>query len=159
MGQRYAEQVFDAGLVLLAADAFGGARRCVEMSVSYGMLREQFGRKIGSFQGVKHQIADMAVDVEPARGLSWYAAYAYDRAPQERSRAASAAKAHVCDVFMRAARQMIEIHGGIGYTWGFDAHIWLKRAQFDFACLGTPSRHRDRQARAAGWADGQTRAS
>lgn len=141
----------DAALVLLAADAFGGASRCLDMAVAYAKTREQFGRAIGAFQGVKHQLANMAVDVEPARGLFWYAAYVYDAAPDELPRMAAAAKAHLGDVFMQAARLTIEIHGGIGYTWEHDAQIYFKRAMFDFAYFGAPSRHRDRQAALAGW--------
>lgn len=146
-----ASDAVDAMLVLIAADAFGGALQCLDRSVAYAKMREQFGRPIGAFQGIKHQLADMAVDVEPARGLYWYAAYAYDNAPAERSRMASAAKAHIADVFRAASRLMIEVHGGIGYTWDCDAQIWFKRSQFDFAYFGVPARHRDRQAALAGW--------
>lgn len=141
----------DAALILIAADAFGGARRCLDMSADYAKTREQFGRRIGSFQAIKHQLANMAVEVEPARGLYWYAAYAFDSVPEDRSRMAAAAKAHICDVFMQAARQMVEIHGGIGFTWDHDAQIYFKRALFDFAYLGTPSSHRGRYAEMAGW--------
>jgi alkylation response protein AidB-like acyl-CoA dehydrogenase len=121
------------------------------MASAYAQQREQFGRPIGGFQGLKFQLADMAVDVEPARGLYWYAAHAYDHVPAERSRMAAAAKAHLCDVYMKAARTMIEVYGGIGYTWEFDAHLYFRRAMFDYAWLGTPAEHRDRQAALAAW--------
>jgi alkylation response protein AidB-like acyl-CoA dehydrogenase len=146
-----AAALVDAALVLLAADAFGGANACLTMASTYAQQREQFGRPIGSFQGLKFQLADMAVDVEPARGLYWYAAHAYDHVPAERSRMAAAAKAHLCDVYMKAARTMIEVYGGIGYTWEFDAHLYFRRAMFDYAWLGTPAEHRDRQAALAAW--------
>jgi alkylation response protein AidB-like acyl-CoA dehydrogenase len=146
-----APRIVDAALILLAADAFGGASRCLEMAVEYARTREQFGQPIGLFQGLKFQLADMAVEVEPARGLYWYAAHAYDHIPADARRAAAAAKAHLTDMFMQAARDTIEAHGGIGYTWEHDAQIFFKRAMLDYAWLGTPSLHRDRQARFNAW--------
>jgi alkylation response protein AidB-like acyl-CoA dehydrogenase len=146
-----AAEVVDAALVLLAADAFGGATRLLQMASGYAKVREQFGGPIGRFQGLKHQLANLAVDVEPARGLWWYAAWAQDRDAPDRVRVAALAKAHLGDVFMQAARTAIEAHGGIGYTWEYDAQIWFKRAMFDFAYLGVPSGHRERAAQLAGW--------
>jgi alkylation response protein AidB-like acyl-CoA dehydrogenase len=146
-----ADRLMDAALVLLAADAFGGASRLLEMSSDYARTREQFGGPIGRFQGLKHQLANMAVEVEPARGLYWYAAYAHDRRTPDAGRVAALAKAHLGDVFMQTARAAIEAHGGIGYTWEYEAQIWFKRAMFDFAFLGAPSRHREYAARLAGW--------
>ncbi|HXX49448.1 MAG TPA: acyl-CoA dehydrogenase family protein [Myxococcota bacterium] len=144
-------RVRDAGLVLLAADAFGGAQKLLEMSVEYAKTRQQFGVTIGSFQGLKHQLANMAVEVEPARGLYWYAAHAFDRVPAESARSAALAKAHLTQVFMQAARDSVEAHGGIGFTWECDVQIYFKRAMFDRAFLGTPSVHRERAAALAGW--------
>jgi len=146
-----AEALVDAALVLTAADAFGGARRLLDMSVDYAKTREQFGGPIGRFQGLKHQLANMAVEVEPARGLYWYAAYAFDHGAPDARRVAALAKAHLGDVYMQTARAAVEAHGGIGYTWEYDAQIWFKRAMFDFAYLGAPSRHREHAARLAGW--------
>ena len=146
-----ADRVVDAALVLLAADAFGGASRLLEMSTDYAKTREQFGGPIGRFQGLKHQLANMAVEVEPARGLYWYAAHAYDQQSPDSTRVAALAKAHLGDVFMQTARAAIEAHGGIGYTWAYDAQIWFKRAMFDFAYLGAPSRHREHAAQLSGW--------
>jgi alkylation response protein AidB-like acyl-CoA dehydrogenase len=141
----------DAALVLLAADAFGGARRCVDMAVAHALEREQFGTVIGRFQGLKHQLANMATEVEPARGLYWYAAYAFDAVPAEAERTAALAKAHIGDRFLRAARDATEAHGGIGYTWEYPLHVWLKRAVFDCMFLGSPTVHRRRSAALAGW--------
>ena len=93
----------------------------------------------------------MAAEVEPARGLYWYAAHAHDIGADDRARVAALAKAHLGDVFMQAGRTAVEAHGGIGFTWEHDAQIWFKRAMFDFAYLGAPSRHRDRAAQMAGW--------
>ncbi len=150
-GAEAAPRVRDAGLALIAADAFGGASRCVEMSVAYAKEREQFGVTIGHFQALKHQLANMAAEVEPARGLYWYAAHAWDALPDESPRASALAKAHVTARFEQAARDAVEAHGGIGFTWEGDIQIWLKRAVFDRTYLGTPAVHRERAARLAGW--------
>jgi alkylation response protein AidB-like acyl-CoA dehydrogenase len=141
----------DAALVLLAADAFGGASRCVAMSVDYAKLRRQFGVPIGQFQALKHQLAEMAVDIEPARALYWYAAHAWDRLPGHSARSAAQAKAHLAERFLSIARRTVEAHGGIGYTWECDVQIFVKRAMFDFGYLGAPSGHRARAADLAGW--------
>jgi len=141
----------DAALVLLSADAFGGARHCLDSAVAYALEREQFGTVIGRFQGLKHQLADMAVEVEPARGLYWYAAHAFDAVPADAGRMAALAKAHVTDIYQTAARSAVEVHGGIGYTWDYPLHVWLKRAVFDRMYLGSPSIHRRRSAELAGW--------
>jgi alkylation response protein AidB-like acyl-CoA dehydrogenase len=150
-GVSAAPRVRDAALVLLAADAFGGAARCVERSVEYARTREQFGVTIGHFQALKHQLADMALEVEPSRALWWFAGYAFDRAPEEAPRAAALAKAHLTDAFMQVARDTVEAHGGIGFTWECDVQIWFKRALFDRAFCGTPEVHRERAAKLAGW--------
>ena len=150
-GAPVAQRVRDAGLVLLAADAFGGASRLVEMSVEYAKTREQFGVTIGHFQALKHQLANMALEVEPARALHWYAAHAHDHAPEEAPRMAALAKAHLTDRFLQVARDAVEAHGGIGYTWECDVQIWFKRAIFDRSFLGSPAVHRERAAVLAGW--------
>ena len=121
------------------------------MCVEYARGREQFGRPIGAFQAVKHHLADMAVRTEPSRGLLWYAAYAFDALPKEAERTAALAKAHFTDRYMQTARNAVELHGGIGFTWECDVQIWFKRALFDRAYLGTPDHQRERCARLAGW--------
>ncbi len=146
-----AERVRDAGLVLLSADAWGGAWKLVETTVEYAKTREQFGQPIAEFQAVKHQLADLALEVEPARGLVWFAAHAFDHLPAESVRAAALAKSHATDRFMWAARRAIELHGGIGFTWQCDVQIWFKRAMFDRSFFGNPSAHRRRLARLSGW--------
>jgi alkylation response protein AidB-like acyl-CoA dehydrogenase len=93
----------------------------------------------------------MAIEIEPARGLVWYAAHAFDRVPQDAERFAALAKAHLCDRAMQIARDAVEAHGGIGFTWECDVQIWFKRCMFDRAFLGTPALHRERAARLAGW--------
>lgn len=146
-----AGRVRDVGLVLVAADAFGGARKLVDMSVEYAKSREQFGVTIGHFQALKHQLADMAIDIEPARALYWFAAHALDHVPDEATRTAAIAKSHLCDRYSQIARDATEAHGGIGYTWEGDTQIWFKRAMQDRVFLGTPRLHRDRAAKLAGW--------
>lgn len=141
----------DAALILLAADAFGGASRCVDMAVDYAKTREQFGQPIGQFQALKHQLADMAVEIEPARGLYWFAAHAWDHQPEQAERSAALAKAHLTDRYLQIARNTVEAHGGIGYTWEFDVQIFVKRALFDFSFCGAPAQHRARCAELAGW--------
>jgi alkylation response protein AidB-like acyl-CoA dehydrogenase len=150
-GPQAAARVRDLGLVLLAADAFGVAERLLDLSVDYAGTREQFGVTIGHFQALKHQLANMAVGIEPSRGLWWYAAHAQDRVPEDAERFAALAKAHVTDRAMELARDSVEAHGGIGFTWECDVQIWFKRALFDRAWLGTPELHRERVAELAGW--------
>lgn len=145
------QRVIDAGLVLIAADAYGGARRCLDMSRAYALQREQFGQPIGAFQAVKHQLADLATELEPSMSLYWYAAHAFDRIKEQSTRHAALAKAHLTDVFDRAARVATELHGGIGFTWEFDLHLWFRRAIFDRSFLGDAHYHRRRAADLAGW--------
>jgi alkylation response protein AidB-like acyl-CoA dehydrogenase len=141
----------DAALVLIAADAYGGSRRCLEMARDYALTREQFGQPIGAFQAVKHQLANLAVELEPSLSLWWYAAHALDRIPADAPRHAALAKAFSSDLFDRAARDSTELHGGIGFTWEYDLHLWLRRSIFDRAFFGDAHYHRSRAANLAGW--------
>jgi alkylation response protein AidB-like acyl-CoA dehydrogenase len=150
-GRDAAARVVDAGLVLLAADAFGAAWRMIELTRDYVSARRQFGQPLAQFQAVKHQLADLVTDTEPCRGLVWFAAHAFDHRPEEAARAAAAAKAHVTEAAMEVARGAFELHGGIGFTWECDLQFWFKRALFDRQLLGLPDLHRDRGAALAGW--------
>lgn len=145
------QRIRDAALVLIAADALGGAQRVADMSVAYAKERTQFGQPIGRFQGLKHQLAHMALDVEPARALVWYAAYAWDAQLPDASRAAAIAKAHLCEVYTRATRAAVAAHGGIGYTWEYGLHYWFRRSVYNRAWLGSPAEHRARAATMAEW--------
>jgi len=147
LGQR----LVDAALVLLAADALGGAETALSMAVDYAKQREQFGVVIGQFQGLKHQLANMALEVEPGRALVWYAAYAWDLGLPDASRVAAHAKAHLADRFASVTRAAVQAHGGIGYTWDYDLQIWFRRSLFDRAYVGAPSLHREGVAAMAGW--------
>jgi alkylation response protein AidB-like acyl-CoA dehydrogenase len=145
------QRTLDAGCILIAADAYGGSRRCLEMSVDYAKQRQQFGQIIGAFQAVKHQIANMAYELEPSLSLYWYAAHAFDRMRDQSARHAAMAKAHLTELFDRIARDATELHGGIGFTWEFDLHLWFRRAVFDRSFLGEAAVHRARAADLAGW--------
>ena len=148
-GWRTLARVVDAACVALAADSLGGAQRALEMAVDYAKVREQFGRPIGSFQAVKHMAAEMVSDVEPARSLVWYAAYAFDVLPREASRAAAMAKSRLSDVYTRTTSRAVQIHGGIGFTWEHDMHLWFKRAKWNEYAFGDATYHRERLAQLA----------
>jgi alkylation response protein AidB-like acyl-CoA dehydrogenase len=150
-GDPLAAKICDAALVLIAADALGGALHCMGISVAYAKEREQFGQPIGRFQGLKHQLAHMALDAEPARALVWYAAYAHDADLPDAPRAAAMAKAHLCDVYVRSTRAAVAAHGGIGYTWEYGLNYWFRRSVANRAWLGSPAFHRARAAELAGW--------
>ena len=146
-----AARVRDAALVLLAADAYGGASHALQMAVNYSQERVQFGVTIAHFQALRHQMADMALDAEPCRGLYWYAAHAFDHIPDAAPHAAAQAKSHNAETFLTVSRAGLEAHGGIGFTVAADPHIWVKRAMFDFAWMGAPRTHRARAAALSGW--------
>jgi alkylation response protein AidB-like acyl-CoA dehydrogenase len=146
-----AERLIDAASVLLAADAFGAAHQLVRATAAYAQARQQFGQPLAQFQALKHQLANMALEIDPTRGLWWYAAHAFDHAPAEAPRAAALAKSHVTDRAQQVARDAVEVHGGIGFTWECDVQIWFKRAMFDRLWLGAPELHRERFAALEGW--------
>lgn len=150
-GDPMVQRLHDAALILIAADALGGAQYCTDLAVEYAKTREQFGQPIGRFQGLKHQLADMALDVEPARSLVWYAGYAWDACLPDASRTAAMAKAHLCEVYTRTTRTAIAVHGGIGYTWEYGLNYWFRRSVHNRAWLGGPAFHRARAADLAGW--------
>jgi alkylation response protein AidB-like acyl-CoA dehydrogenase len=159
-----AARVHDLALVALAAEQVGGAQRCLDMAVDYAKLRVQFGRPIGSFQAVKHKAADILTAVETARSTMVYAAAAADAATAaaasggepgdgadlELAIAAALAKTVCSESFDFAARQNIQIHGGIGFTWEHDAHLYLKRARADALLFDAPVYHRARLGELAG---------
>ena len=150
-GRAAIDRARDAGLVLIAADAYGGACRCLEMTTEYALTREQFGQVIGAFQAVKHQLAELTAEIEPSLSLYWYAAHAFDHMPDKAERHAALAKAHLTDLYDRVTRVTTELHGGIGFTWEFDLHLWFRRSIFDRGFLGEAGHHRERAAALAGW--------
>ncbi len=127
----------------LAAEQVGGAQRCLDLAVHYARTRVQFGRPIGSFQAVKHRCADMLLEVEWARSTARAAAWAAQDRPDELPLLASLAKAQCSDAFTEVAAGTIQVHGGIGFTWDHDAHLYYRRAVSSAALLGGPALHRE----------------
>ncbi|WP_336029103.1 acyl-CoA dehydrogenase family protein [Geodermatophilus sp. FMUSA9-8] len=137
------------GAVVMAAEDLGAADRAVLMGVEYARQREAFGRVIGSYQAVKHMLVDAWVGVDQLRSLVWWAAWAADSAPEELPLAAAAAKAYAAEVFERAAETVVQVHGGIGFTWEHDAQLYWRRAKTDRLLLGDAAEHLDAVARLA----------
>ena len=135
--------------VVLAAEDLGAADAAVQMAVGYAQQREAFGRRIGSYQSVKHMLVDAWVGVDQLRSLVWWGAWAADAGPDELPLAASAAKALAAEVFEHAAETCIQVHGGIGFTWEHDAHLYWRRAKVDRLLLGDAAEHLDAVARLA----------
>ncbi|MCK1592091.1 acyl-CoA dehydrogenase family protein [Bradyrhizobium sp. 169] len=145
-GGQILSAALDRAAVLLAAEMVGAADACLDMSVGYAKVREQFGRPIGSFQAIKHKCAEVLVELEGARAAAYYAAWAADNNPNELPTVACIAKATAAEAFFRAAAENVQIHGGIGATWEHAAHLFLKRAKTSYILLGDPSYHRLRLA-------------
>lgn len=128
--------------VLLAWEAVGAAQTCLDMAVSYVKIREQYGKAIGSFQAIQHLCADGFVAVESARSAAWYAAWAVENNAPDARLAAHTAVATALDAAVRVSADNIQIHGGIGFTWEHDAHLYFKRARGSRDLLGSPHDHR-----------------
>ena len=136
-------KTLDLAAVALAAEQVGGAQRCLDMSVEYAKQRHQFGRPIGSFQAIKHMCADMLLDVELARSAAYHAGWSAAEDSADLPVAASMAKAFCSDAYFRTAAANIQIHGGIGFTWEHDAHLYFKRAKSSELLFGNPTFHRE----------------
>jgi alkylation response protein AidB-like acyl-CoA dehydrogenase len=139
-----AAQLF--GSVALACELVGIAQVTLDSAVTHAKLREQFGRPIGSYQAISHRCADMFVALELARSHAYYAAWAVEAGAEDTELAASQAKAAASDAAVFCAESNIQIHGGVGFTWEHDAHLYLKRARCSAALGGTASGHRRRIA-------------
>ncbi|MGA8255538.1 MAG: acyl-CoA dehydrogenase family protein [Nocardioides sp.] len=135
--------------VILAAEGLGAAARAVELGVEYSQQRQAFGRAIGSYQAVKHALVDAYVQVEQLRSLVWWSAWAADQAPDELPMAAAAAKGAAAATLQQAAETLIQVHGGIGFTWEHDAHLYWRRAKVDRFLLGDDIAAYDEVARLA----------
>lgn len=146
------DRLRDAAWIILDADTLGAAQTMLDRAVAYAKERRQFGRTIGSFQAVKHLCAEMAAELEPARALVWYAAYAFDHAPDEASLIAAHAKAHTSEIGRFIARTATEVHGGIGITDLLGLHYWFKRIGQNRQLLGGPEKVREIAARLQGLA-------
>jgi len=139
-------RVIDRATVALCAEMCGGAQKVLEMTVEYAKIRQAFGRPIGSYQGVKHKAADMLVDVENSKSITYYAAWAMDEGVAEGQLAVSMAKAYVSDAYRRVSGAGIQLHGGIGFTWEHDLHLYFKRAKGSEFTFGDATWHRERVA-------------
>ena len=145
-GRAVLEHTLDVAAIALAAEQLGGAQRALDMAVGYAKVRQQFGRAIGSFQAIKHRCADLLLEVESLRSAVGYAAAAVAEGSAEVPVLASLVKAYASEVYSRVAAENIQIHGGIGFTWEHDAHLYLKRAKASELFLGDGSYHRERLA-------------
>ncbi len=154
-GWRAVEQARRVATVLLAAEQVGGARRCVELTAEYARQRRQFGRAIGSFQAVKHRLADMASRLELARAAAYWAAWQCPGPSRELDEAVAVAGSYCGEAFLQTAFDTIQLHGGIGFTWEHDAHLFVRRARAGLSLLGTPQQHRERLGELVGAAGGQ----
>jgi alkylation response protein AidB-like acyl-CoA dehydrogenase len=148
------EHVLSYARIGLAAEQVGAAQRCLDMSVEYAKVRTQFGRPIGGFQAIQHMCADMFVLVESARSAAYHAGWVAsqhaagaasdpDDPSSDLATAAAIAKAYCSDAFYRCAADTIQVHGGIGFTWEHDAHLYFKRAHASRELLGAPAQHRE----------------
>jgi alkylation response protein AidB-like acyl-CoA dehydrogenase len=138
------EAALDLARIALASEALGGAERVLEMTTDYVKERVQFGRPVGSFQAVKHRLADMMIEVEAAKSAAWYAACVADERHEELAEAAAIAKSYCCDAFFDCAANAIQLHGGIGFTWEHEVHRYFKRARATMTLLGSPAWQRER---------------
>ncbi|MFI0350479.1 acyl-CoA dehydrogenase family protein [Actinomadura sp. 9N407] len=141
-------RALDLATVALAAEQLGGLRRCLDTIVEYAKLRVQFGRFVGSFQGVKHKLADMQCTLEQAESIVRYAAWAADESPEELPVAAALAGSYMGRAYFQVAKDHLLLHGGIGFTWEHDAHLYYKRAKSSQVLLGSPRHHRARLSEA-----------
>ena len=143
---RVITHALQVGSALLAVEQVGAAQHLLDLSVDYAKSRLQFGRQIGSFQAVKHKLADMLVDLEHARSTAYHAVWALTDGSDDPALAVSIAQATCSAAFSRIAADTIQVHGGIGFTWEHQAHLYFKRAATDAALLGSAEQHRTRVA-------------
>jgi len=147
-GWQALKRALEWGAAALCAEMVGGAQHVLEASVEYAKTRQQFGKPIGIYQAVSHKLADMLLETESARSATYYAAWAVDADAPERSLAASIAKAYTSDAFRHAAGGGIQVHGGIGFTWEHEMHLYFKRAKAAEVTLGDATYHRELVAQA-----------
>lgn len=137
------EWLLRRGAVGAAAEMLGAARRCLDMSVAYAKVREQFGQPIGAFQAIRHKCAEMLLEVENAHSATYYAAWALDAQAEDQDLAPSIAKAYVSAAAGRVCGEAIQVHGGIGFTWEYDLHLYVKRAKALEPMYGDADYHRE----------------
>ena len=142
-GWRLIDRIVDRAKVALCAEMCGGAQRVLDMSVEYAKVREQFGRPIGSFQAIQHKCANMLVEVESSKSITYYAGWAVAKDVAEAPLAAAMAKAYCSDAYRHTAGEGIQIHGGIGFTWEHDMHLYFKRAKSSEVTFGDATWNRE----------------
>ena len=143
-------RTLDLALIGLALEQVGGAQAALDISVEYLKARVQFGQPIGAFQALKHMAADVFVEVETARSAAYYAMFAAAQGSADTPAAAALAGAYCTDAFVTTAHQMIQFHGGMGFTWELPPHLYFKRARSSQLLLGEPEVHRERLAQLIG---------
>ena len=121
----------------------GASRRCLDMSVEYAKVREQFGQPIGSFQAIRHKCAEMLMEVENSHAAVYYAAWSLEHGAEDGALSASIAKAYVSDAARKVCGEAIQVHGGIGFTWEYDLHLYFKRAKALEPLYGDADHHRE----------------
>ena len=126
-----------------SAEMLGAARRCLDMSVGYAKVREQFGQLIGTFQAIRHKCAEMLMEVENSHSAVYYAAWALEAGAEDAPVAASICKSYVSDSARRVCGDAIQVHGGIGFTWEYDLHLYFKRAKSLEVQFGDAAYHRE----------------
>ncbi|MET0984572.1 MAG: acyl-CoA dehydrogenase family protein [Steroidobacteraceae bacterium] len=141
------QRVLDRAAVLFAFEQLGGADMALEMARDYALSRYAFGRPIGSFQAIKHKLADVYIANELARSNAYYAAWALAKNAPELPLAAATARVAACEAFERAARENMQVHGGVSATWAHDCHLYYRRARHLGSCIGTVNQWRDQAAR------------
>ena len=144
------ERIVDCGATAVTAEMVGAAEGVHALTVDYAKQRIQFDKPIARFQGVKHPLACAYVDIESWKSLCYYAAWTLDESPEEAPAAVSRAKAYASDAFARFGIEAIQLHGGIGYTWEYDAQLYLKRAKWARPVFGDSDHHYERLARLGG---------
>ncbi len=147
-GREALEMVLQKAAVGLSAECVGGAQRAMEIATEYAKVRVQFDQPIGSFQSIKHRCAQMFVEVESARSVLYWAAWAQDHGdPLEAALSSSVAKAYCAEAYRNACASAVQVLGGTGFSWEHDIHLYLKRAKANEAALGDPMYHRERIVR------------
>ena len=139
-------RILDRAAVALCAEMCGGAQKVLDLSTEYAKIRVAFGKPIGTYQAVKHKCADMLVAVENAKSITYYAAWAADQDAPDAPLAAAMAKAFVSDAYRKVAGDGIQVHGGIGFTWEHDMHLYFKRAKGSEFMFGDATFNRERVA-------------
>jgi alkylation response protein AidB-like acyl-CoA dehydrogenase len=143
-------RLLQRGAVGASAEMLGASRRCLRLAVEYAKVREQFGQPIGSFQAIRHKCAEMLLEVENSHSAVYYAAWALDAGAEDAPLAASIAKSYLADASRKVCGEAIQVHGGIGFTWEYDLHLYFKRAKALEAQYGDAEYHRELIVRRVG---------